>query len=238
MFRVSRFILFTCAICCVLRATPPAPSVAQAQAALAQLPLRFEENHGQTASFVRYTGRSGGYSLLLTSHGPMFGVGSDRVELSLLHSKRAPAIEGLDPLTVRTDYFVGDRRNWRTRVPTYARVRYNQVYPGIDVVYYGRQDQLEYDFILAPGADPRTIRMKFDGARRVSISESGDLIVKTRTSQLVQRLPAIFQDGRPIRGRYALLGRNTVGVRVDRYDPSRPLVIDPVLIYSSYLGGT
>jgi len=237
MFRVSRLALLPCA-CWVIHAAPPAPSTAQAQAALGQLPLRFEENRGHAAPSVRYTGRAGSYSLVLTSSGPSLLVGSEHVNLSLLHSNRAPAIEGFDPLPARTDYFVGDRRNWRAKVPSYSRVRYSQVYPGIDVVYYGRQNQLEYDFVLSPGADPRSIRMKFDGARRVRISESGDLIVKTRNSELVQKLPAIYQDGRTIRGRYTLLGRNTVGVRVDRYDPARTLVIDPVVSYSTYLGGT
>ncbi len=237
MFRVSRLALITGAFC-VLRAAPPSPTTTQARAALAQLPLRFEENHGQAAPSVRYTGRAGAYSLLLTARGPSFHVGNERVNLSLLHSNRSPAIEALDPLPARTDFFVGDRRNWRSSIPTYSRVRYSQVYPGIDVVYYGRQNQLEYDFVLAPGADPRAIRLKFEGARRVRLSASGDLIVTTRDSQLVQHLPAIYQDGRPIRGRYTLTARNTVGVSVDRYDRARPLVIDPVVAYTTYLGGT
>jgi len=237
MCRVLRIVLSISAVC-VLRAAPPAPSTAQAQAALAQLPLRFEANRGQAPAEVRYTGRAGGYSLLLTSRGPSFAVGSEHVTLSLQHSNPNPAIEALDPLPTRTNYFIGNRRNWRSDVPTYQRVRYSQVYPGVDVVYYGRQNQLEYDLVLAPGADPRAIRMKFDGARGLKISSSGDVIVQTHGSQLIQRLPSIYQDGRPIRGRYTLVGRNTVGVRVDKYNRARPLVIDPAINYTTYLGGT
>jgi hypothetical protein len=237
MFRVSRLAILLTAFC-ALQAAPPPPSTSQAQAALAQLPLRFEQNSGQAAPSVRFTGHAGRYSLQLTTRGPSFAVGSDHVDLSLLNSKRSPKIEGLDLLPARTNYFLGDRSHWRTNVPTYSRVRYDQVYRGIDVVYYGRQNQLEYDFILSPGADPAAIRMKFDGARSLSISNSGDLIVKTHSSELVQKLPAIYQDGHPIRGRYTLLSKNTVGVQVERYDRARPLVIDPVVTYTSYLGGT
>src|SRR6185369_10124350 len=123
-----------------------------------------------------------------------------------------------------------------TNVPSFAKVRYASVYPGIDLVYYGNQSQLEYDFVVAPGADPRSIRMRFQGAKSVRISDAGDLLV----DDMIQKRPVLYQDGprREVAGHYVLLGRNTVGVRVGAYDRSRPLVIDPVLSYLSYMGGT
>jgi hypothetical protein len=203
---------------------------------MARLPLRFEANQGQAPAAVRYMARAGSYSLQLTSAGPSVTLGSHRVDISLVGGNRAPRLEALEPMPARTDYFVGRREQWRTNVPSFAKVRYASVYPGIDLVYYGNQSQLEYDFVVAPGADPRSIRMRFHGANRVRISDAGDLLV----DDMIQKRPVIYQDGprREVAGRYVLLGRNTVGVRVGAYDRSRPLVIDPVLSYLTYMGGT
>jgi hypothetical protein len=234
MPRLSRFGLLLCSVCLAGAATMPA--MRQADAALARLPLRFEANQGQLHPDVRYAARAGAYSLALKSTGPSLSLGSQRIDISLLNSNRAPRIEALDPVPTRTDYFVGSRDRWRSNVPSFARVRYAAVYPGIDIVYYGNRSQLEYDFVLAPGADPRAIRMRFDGARRVALSPSGDLMV----DDMIQKRPVIYQENprREIAGRYILLGRNTVGVRVQKYDRSRQLVIDPVLSYLTYMGGT
>src|SRR5437763_9793244 len=233
MPRFSRFGLLLCSVCLAGAATTPA--MRQADAALARLPLRFEANQGQLHPDVRYAAHAGAYSLALKSTGPSLLLGSHRVDISLLNSNRSPSIEALDPVPTRIDYFVGTRDRWRSNVPSFARVRYAAVYPGIDIVYYGNRSQLEYDFVLAPGADPRSIRMRFDGARHVRLSPSGDLMV----DDMIQKRPVIYQENprREIAGRYILLGRNTVGVRVQDYDRSRQLVIDPVLSYLTYMGG-
>lgn len=253
MARLSRFGLFVCAASVLMAAPPPVPdaSTSRAKAALAQLPLRFEANPGGQANpGVRYFARSGGYTLLLTDHGPTLAfAGSHRVDISLLNSNRSPQIEALDRLKARTNYFLGSRENWRTGVASYSKVRYRAVYPGVDIVYYGNQNQLEYDFVLQPGADPAAIRMKFRGAQRVRISPEGDLVVEAGGSQIVQRKPFIYQDlttdddrgtwsRRQITGRYTMLARNVVGLRLDHYDRGRKLVIDPSISYCSYLGGT
>jgi photosystem II stability/assembly factor-like uncharacterized protein len=139
-------------------------------------------------------------------------------------------------------YFVGnDPKQWRTEIPTYSRVRRKGIYPGVDLVYYGNQQQLEYDFIVAPGVDPGRIRLAFTNAERLSLDASGDLIVKTAAGELRQHAPTTYQEVNGIRretaSRYVLRGKHRVGFSVGRCDHKRPLVIDPVLVYSTYFGG-
>lgn len=203
---------------------------------MARLPLRFEENRGQADPSVRFTARSSGPNLLLTDRGPVFRVGSNKVEIGLVHGNTKPAIEPLDRLPAVTNYMVGPRDQWRQGVGNYARVRYREVYPGIDVVYYGTQNQLEYDFVLAAGANPDAIRMKFKGDVQVSLTKEGDLALESEGAQVLQKAPSIFQDKRQIQGRYTLLANNEVGFRVARYDRARPLTIDPILLYCNYIG--
>ena len=117
-------------------------------------------------------------------------------------------------------------------------MRYQSVYPGIDVVYYGNQNQLEYDFVLAPGANPDAIRLNFKGDVKVSLTPAGDLAIDSNDAQILQKAPVIYQDKRPIQGRYTLLAHNQVGFRLGRYDRTRPLVIDPILVYCTYMGSS
>jgi hypothetical protein len=230
---MSRIGLFLLSVSCLGAATTSAQR--QAATVLDRLPLRFEANQGQLNPDVRYVAHSGASVLRLTSRGPALTLGGHTVEMSFLGGNRAPRIEGVDPVATRTDYFLGERERWRASVPTFSRVRYSGVYPGIDLVYYGNKNELEYDLVLAPGADPRTIRMNFRGAESIHIADNGDLYV----DGLVQKRPVVYQDGprREIAGQYVLLGKNTVGVKVGAYDRSRQLVIDPVLTYLSYFGG-
>jgi hypothetical protein len=237
-----RFAIFLCAL--TLAAAPREAAVSQARAALAQTPLRFEANQGQWDPAVLYAVRSGGYDLTFTARGPALTLaGSHRVDISLPNSNPAPAIEAIGKLPTRTDYFVGAREHWRTNIANYSRIRYGAVYPGVDVVYYGRQNQLEFDFVLQPGADPQAIRLKFQGARHLSITSEGDLAFEFGNGRMLQKKPLIYQEDpltatrREIRGRYVRVARNVVGLRVDGYDRKQPLVIDPTLVYCSYLGG-
>lgn len=245
MFRESCFILLTCAAATFAAPAGNAPDAAlrQAHAVLAGLPLRFEANQGQLDPSVLYGAHANGYHLLLGASGPSIAVGPHRVAMSLVDGNRAPRVEALDPLPTRTDYLLGRRSQWHTGIRSYGRVRYSGVYPGIDVVYYGSQSQLEYDFVLAPGADPAAIRMQFRGADRLRINDDGDLVVTAAGSDVVQRRPVVYQRDssavgrREVATRYTLLGRDTVGFQVDGYDRSAELVIDPVLAYCTYLGG-
>ncbi|MBM3956698.1 MAG: SBBP repeat-containing protein [Gemmatimonadetes bacterium] len=158
---------------------------------------------------------------------------------------RAPAcIEPLDPLPGRSHYLLGnDPRRWRTGVPHYGRVQYRGVYKGIDLIFRGTEGELAYDFIVSPEADPGTIRLRFEGVRGLRLTGAGDLLLETVTGQIVQRRPLLYQETgeggrREVAGRFALLANKNVGFRVGSYDKTRPLVIDPVLAFSSFLGGS
>lgn len=169
---------------------------------------------------------------------------SDVVRMQLAGaSKVAAAPMGEEPLPGTANYFIGnDPAQWRAHVPTYARVRYSQVYPGVDLVYYGNQRQLEYDFAVAPWIDPKPVRLHFAGARRLKLNSNGDLRVIARNGEIAFRKPVIYQmkDGRrqPVAGGFTLHANNSVGFRLSSYDHSRKLVIDPILQYSTYLGGS
>lgn len=141
----------------------------------------------------------------------------------------------------KSNYFIGnDPRQWLTDLPHYGRVEYAGIYPGIDLVYYGTGHQLEYDFVVRPKANPDTIQLEFDGADRIGIDETGDLVLTLGGSQIRERKPVAYQEnaaGRStVEARYALLEGNRVGFEVASYDREIPLVIDPILMYSSYFG--
>jgi hypothetical protein len=203
---------------------------------MARLPLRFEENRGQFDPTVRFTARSAGANFQLTSHGPAFLVGGNPVDIGFVHSNPKPVIQAQEKMSAVTNYMVGTRDHWRGGIANYARVSYQAVYPGIDVVYYGTQNQLEYDFVLAPGANPDAIRMKFHGDVRVSLTPEGDIALESGDARMLQKAPAIFQDQRKIEGSYVMLSRNEVGFRLAGYDRSRALTIDPILLYTAYIG--
>jgi hypothetical protein len=244
MFRLSRYLLLAGAAALAGAATAPPQdaSLERAKAIMAALPLRFEANQGQLPPSVRYRAQAGGYRLLLGAEGPSLAFGAHRIDISLDFGNRAPRIEPLDRLATRTDSYIGARENWRTNIPTYSRVRYDAVYPGIDIIYYGSHGQLEYDFTLAPGSDPSAIRMRFRGADALRVDDSGNLIISSGGSEIVQKAPVVYQRDasgarRAVHARYRLLGRNVAGFRVGSYDRSRQLVIDPVLVYCTYFGG-
>jgi len=165
------------------------------------------------------------------------------VKMKFLGASKTPKISGESPLPGKVNYFVGkDQSKWRANVPTYGKVRYASVYPGIDLLYYGNQRQLEYDLVVAPGADPKTIRLAFEGVGRLEVDAQGALVLNTAAGRIVQHKPVIYQEvageRKEIAGRYRLKERREVAFEVARYDATQPLVIDPVLAYSTYLGGS
>src|SRR5438874_1786613 len=247
------------------------PFAAAAEARVSQsygkLPLHFEANEGQTHHDVRFLARGAGYSLYLTAgeavlvltkpnpdakrdaHSTPERRGTQArgtpvvVRMSVVGAAPKPPVSELDELPGKANYLIGkDPAKWRTNVPTYAKVHYRAVYPGIDLVYYGNQRQLEYDFMVAPGADPNRIVLGFQGAERLEINAEGELVLHAAGEVIRQRVPVIYQeiDGvrTKIEGRYVLKDAHRVGFQVAAYDPSRPLVIDPTLVYSTYLGGS
>jgi len=164
------------------------------------------------------------------------------VRISLVGANPNPRMDGLDSLPGKANYFTGkDPAKWRTNIPTYSRIAYRDIYPGIDQIYYGvSQRRLEYDLVVAPGGNPDLIRLRFEDAQSLRFNRSGDLVLAASGGEVVQHAPVIYQEegGRRKRidGKCVLIGTHTIGFQVASYDRSRPLVIDPGLGYSTYLG--
>ena len=162
--------------------------------------------------------------------------------MHLVGDNSAAAAVGLDEQSGVSNYLIGDASQWHVGIANYGQVEYQQVYPGIDVVYYGNQQQLEYDFHVAPGADPGAIQLAFEGATGVEVNGQGQLVVQTSGGDITWSAPVLYQEtpaGRQaVSGQFVVTGPNQVGFAVGAYDPSLPLVIDPTLVYSPYLGGS
>jgi hypothetical protein len=232
-----------------------------------KLPLHFEANQGQTQDQVKFLARGSGYGLFLTPTESVLVLRKTKaaeprdsvtgrdgavarpsepravLRMKLLGANPRPVVAGREELPGKSNYFIGnDPKNWRTNVPQYARVELRDVYPGVDLTYYGNQGQIEYDFIVSPGADPRQIRFGIEGAEKLSVNAEGNLLLTLPGGEVVQRPPEIYQDvdggRRAIDGRFVLTGAREVGFEVGAYERSRPLVLDPLLVYSTYLGGS
>jgi hypothetical protein len=214
------------------------------------LPIVFEPNAGRWDPQVKFSARTDNYRVFLTARGAELSASQPSadhprtVSISMLNANPQAEVSGADELRCQTSYFLGNRKeNWRTGVPNYARVRYRAIYPGIDLVYYGANRELEYDFVVGPGADPSRIRLQFRGIERISVTPDGDLLVEAGGTKLVEKRPAVYQEQagsvrRRIAGRFKLLRRNVVGFEVASYDHAQPLTIDPVLTYGTLLGGS
>jgi uncharacterized repeat protein (TIGR01451 family) len=221
-----------------------------ASAILGQLPMIFEPNQGQADSGVKFVSHGGGYSLSLDSTGAVLAMRAaspaghrvESVRMTLVGANPAAAVAGNDQLPGTSNYFIGnDPNQWHTGIPQFAGVRYQSVYPGIDLVFYGSQGHLEYDFKVAPGADPAQAEMQFDGAKKLELS-GGDLILKGTGRDVRLQAPHIYQKAggqqQAVEGRFVLRAANRVGFEIGSYDRSRELVIDPTIVYSTYFGGT
>ena len=213
-----------------------------------RLPIAFEANAGQAAPNVSFIARGAGYTLLLTRRAPVLtltrrGGVVQRLRLGMAGSSPAMRLRSSGPRTGSVNYLVGaDRSRWRRRIPTYGVTRYVGAYPGIDVAFRGTSRRLEFDFEVAPGADPRRIALAPRGQRRLRIDASGALVLGVRGGQVREQPPRSRQlvDGRvvPVASRFVRRANGTIGIALGAYDHSRPLTIDPVLTYGTYLGGT
>jgi hypothetical protein len=244
----------------------------------AQVPLSFEANNRQRDSQVKFISRGAGYNLFLSPTEATFQLRktncglekkittdylvkapipdsavrlpqSEIVRMKLAGANPGAKMRGLDELPSLANYFIGkDPAQWRAAVPTFAKVQYENVYQGIDLIYYGNQGELEYDFKLAPGANPAAIGLNFEGADKLEIDRQGDLVLQVAGSEVRQRKPFAYQEGdggrREVACRYRLIQNPKskiqnlcVGFEVGNYDATRPLVIDPVFVFSTYLGG-
>jgi hypothetical protein len=236
-----------------------------------KLPLSFEANHGQTDARVKFLSRTSGYTLFLTGDEAVLALsgsktntkakkitGTDHtlppstaapksggvLRMKLRNANPAAKVTGVDELAGTSNYFIGnDPAKWRTNVATYAKVKYEGIYSGIDLVYYGNQRQLEYDFIVAPGADPHRIAFDVRGAKRILRDAHGELVLRMKPGEgrIRWHKPVAYQekDGarREIAAYYAITDKHHVKFELAKYDASRPLYIDPI-IYSTYLGGS
>lgn len=232
-----------------LSAKPDAATKARLNDAYGQLPLSFEANAGQVDPRVDFISRGSGYTLFLTPgeavlalRAPSPAKGDAVLRMKFAGSEPKPRVVAHDELPGKVNYFTGkDPKNWRTGISTYAKVAYQNLYPGVDLVYYGNQRQLEYDFVVHPGTDPNIIALQFDGTDELKVDDQGELVLHARGGDIRQRKPFIYQevDGvrREVAGSYKLKDTNTVCFELAEYDTSRPLVIDPVLVYSTFLGG-
>ena len=217
-----------------------------------RLPLYFEANRGQTDPQVKFISRGDGYVLFLTSREAVlaFNTPTGRpaegaqtvVRMRFVGADSEPRVSGEEESPGKANYFIGnDPAKWRPNVPTYAKVRYEGIYPGIDLIYHSTRRQLEYDFVLRPDVNPNTIVLGFEGADRLEVNARGDLVLHTAAGAVGQRKPVIYQEHDGIRkeipGGFVLTDKQQVSVRVAAYDTSQPLVIDPILFYSTFLGG-
>jgi len=213
-----------------------------------KLPLSFELNRGQVNPNVKFMSRGSGYTLFLNSKEAVLTAESMTVRMNLLGTNHEAPVSGVGELAGKMNYFIGENpATWHTNVPTYRQVKYGGIYPGVDLIYYGNQGQLEYDFEISPWADPGSIAIRFDGGP-FKIDSTGDLVLRTTGREVRFRRPVAYQsvqhngrngsNKRFIDSRFVQRGNNKVGFEVASYDHSQPLVIDPVLVYSTYLGGS
>jgi hypothetical protein len=233
------------------------------------LPLAFESNVGQSAGDVSFLSRGQGYSLFITRHAEAVLVlrksgasktaehieklkghdseheagTSEVLRVKLLGAQDQPSSEGLEKLAGVSNYFLGrDPGQWHANVPLFAKVKMREVYPGVDMTYYGNGRQLEEDFIVAPGADAGAIRMIAEGASKLSIDPAGELVLTMKEGEVRFHKPTAYQDADGMRheiaSRYVIQAQNRVGFELGAYDRKRTLVIDPPLTYSTYLGGS
>jgi hypothetical protein len=237
--------------------------------AYGKLPMGFEQNLGQTDPQVRFLSRGSGYELFLTPQEAVLSLryskpmgrsplerlayrraprkteGTEKVSVLRMHLEGAnptPEVVGLNRLPGRTDYYIGnDPKKWRTDVPSYAQVQYQGIYPGVDLIFYGNQHHLEYDFVVAPGADPKAIALDVQGARKLRIDPRGNLMMSVSEGEVELEKPIVYQEIKgnrhEIPGKYTLASNHRVTFAVSEYDPELPLVIDPALSFSTYLGG-
>lgn len=225
------------------------------------LPLFFEPNQGQTAPQVKFLARGAGYNLFLTADEAVLDLqrmppnprtatanpepkASSVIRMHLEGANSSARVSGASPLPGKSSYFIGrDPSKWHHDIPQFGRVEYKSVYPGVDLVYYGDQRQLEYDFRVMPAADPSQIALSFKGASaHIESGDSGDLVLSTANGEVRLHAPRIYQQDekvrKPIAGSFRQIAENKIGFTVADYDHTRELVIDPVLTYSTYLGGS
>src|SRR5262245_46850196 len=246
-----------------LLSKPSRQANARIHEAYGKLPMRFEVNQGQAGAGAAFLSRGAGYSLFLTRYEAALQLrdvtqGANSIStislispirsapsvlrMKLVKANRKPRISGFERLETTSNYFVGnDPNKWRTNIANFAKVKYEAVYPGVDVIWYGNEGRLEHDFIVAPGADPNRIEVSFAGADAMAIGGEGAMSLRVGGEEVRLLKPVAWQEAdgkrREIACDYRVVKKNRIGLRLGDYDAKLPLVIDPVLVYSTYIGG-
>ena len=234
------------------RATAPAntkPNEAQLKLTATEnygkLPLSFERNQGQSDKAVEFLSRGKGYTLFLTPTEAVFSLRNKAsvLRMNLVGADANARLNGEQELQGKVNYLIGnDRTKWRTGIPTFRKVHYDDVWPGVDMVWYGTQTELEYDFVVKPGSDVSPLRIAFEGAEKMRLDDQGNLMITSNGEEVKHSAPVVYQEQKAgrvsVAGKYVIKEANEIGFEVGNYDHSKPLVIDPVLIYSSYIGGS
>jgi len=219
----------------------------------AQLPVRFEKNMGQINSDADFLFQSQALTLSLKPNKSTISLRQAKKSSSDNHKTKPPTVtmslnnanpnaigEGLDKLITKSNYFIGnDSTNWRKNIPNYAKVQFSEIYPGIDLVYYGKNGKLEYDFKVSPGVNPSVIALQFEKEADAKLNENGDLILKVGNSSVTMLSPIAYQeidgDKKFVEASYSHSSESSFGFEVEDYDECLPLVIDPVLVFSTYI---
>jgi uncharacterized repeat protein (TIGR01451 family) len=246
--------------------TPSQSNTPMIAAQLFNIPMHFVKNKGQTDSGVDFISRGPGYTLFLTPTQAVFALSSTRetmehqerrrsrdphdrmveqthLQMNLMGANPHAVLESIDPLPGTVNYIIGNNpEKWRLNIPTFEKVKYHEVYPGISLIYYGNQRQLEYDFVAAPEADPGRIELSFPGVKKLEVLESGDLLIHLAKGMVRWHKPIAYQSvqgsRQEIPARFVLKDTTKIGFQLASYDHTLPLVIDPILLFATYLGGS
>jgi len=241
-FRTARF--WVAAASCLVSAFFVQP----AQAGYGQIPVFFVENRGQFGTEsaadppIRYVVKGPSLTGYFSANQVLLTLGQSSFRVSFPGANPAPALEGIRAMAARINFMRGDRRDWRTGLPAYGGIAYRNIFPGVDLVYSVSANSLKSDFYLAPGSDPSDIHMQYEGAGLARIDETGALVLAGSRGEFRENAPVIYQEisgtRRNVEGSFRIWPDGTVGFRLGPYDRTAPLVIDPELSYSTYLGGS
>lgn len=223
------------------------PVLAQTASPLGKLPLFFEANYGQSQSTAAFLARTADAQYALSASGVEMNFRrapdqTSQLQMNFVGANPSAEIHGDAEQTGKMNYLIGNEQSqWHAGVPIFAKVRVEKIYPGVDIVFYGNQHQLEYDFNFAAGANPAVVALRFDGAEKIQLGANGELVISLGGGEIRQPQPQIYQTVNGTRhavsGGYKILASQTVAFKVGDYDHSLPLVIDPILSHSTFLGG-
>ena len=219
-----------------------------------KMKMHFEPNLGQVDESVKFLSRGEGYTLFLTPNEAVLSLQESRnsertekansiVKMRFKGANANPQINGHNELPGKSNYFLGNNPDeWQTNIPNYSSVEYKNVYRGIDLIYYGNEGQLEYDFMVSPNGDPKDIVLHFDDQDKPKIDKQGNLVFMDKNQKLFMKPPVAYQTKQDTReiidAKYTYIGKDQIGFDIGDYDMEIPLVIDPVIIFSTYLGNS